>query len=274
MAEQSSERKTTYDGLPLSAEGLERFVLDTARDDIPSSEAKARLLASTDALLGDVHESAGRRWLSGRAGQFVGLTLLAGGALVAALVRSNAASSSETRFLVAPVSTHAALTEPSPEESPAPMRRALDVPMASPEPAATSSDRPASARSPERRGSSATARATAQGTRSTSTNERSRSTLDREIARITAVRGELAAGAPERALAELAAYESEFPTGAFKVEVVVLRIEALVRSGRTAEAHRLGERFLAQRPHGASARRVRLTLNSTAPPDDDRSPSD
>ncbi|AKU95073.1 hypothetical protein AKJ09_01737 [Labilithrix luteola] len=93
------------------------------------------------------------------------------------------------------------------------------------------------------------------------------STLAREIAAVEAARTALASGDPSRALALLAEYDREFPTGAFAVEVSVLRIEALARAGRIDEARALGARFLALHPHGAFARRVALTLGrSNAPP--------
>ncbi len=90
------------------------------------------------------------------------------------------------------------------------------------------------------------------------------STLGREIARMGAARSALAGGNTGRALQLLDSYETEFPLGAFSVEVSVLRIEALARSGQVDEARRLGDQFLAQHPQGAFARRVAATLRSAA----------
>ncbi len=90
----------------------------------------------------------------------------------------------------------------------------------------------------------------------------STSTLGREVERMTAARAALAAGDAARTLAILDSYEGEFPRGAFSVEVSVLRVEALARAGRMAEARRLGERFLQEHPHGLFARRVASTLGT------------
>ena len=77
---------------------------------------------------------------------------------------------------------------------------------------------------------------------------------------MTAARSALAAGDTARTLELLDSYESEFPAGTFSMEVSALRVEALARSGRMAEARRLGERFLQQHPHGLLASRVASTL--------------
>ncbi len=84
--------------------------------------------------------------------------------------------------------------------------------------------------------------------------------LDREIARVEAARVALARNDAARAVELLDAYEREFSPGAFALEVSVLRIEALARSGQTDRAARLGARFLAEHPEGPFARRVSATL--------------
>ncbi|MBN9163502.1 MAG: hypothetical protein BGO98_24625 [Myxococcales bacterium 68-20] len=88
------------------------------------------------------------------------------------------------------------------------------------------------------------------------------STLSLEIAQVEATRAALAAGDATRTLALLDQYDREFPTGAFAVEVAVLRIEALARAGRTDEARRLGTRFLSEHRMGAFARRVTIALEN------------
>ena len=84
---------------------------------------------------------------------------------------------------------------------------------------------------------------------------------------MTDARSALAAGDAARTLEILDSYESEFPSGAFSVEVSVLRVEALARAGRMDEARRLGQRFLQQHPHGLFARRVASTLGVVNSPE-------
>jgi hypothetical protein len=85
--------------------------------------------------------------------------------------------------------------------------------------------------------------------------------LARETAAIDAARRALAAGEAARTLDLLAAHDREFPAGVFMLDAGVLRIEALERAGRTAEAKRLGDEFLASHPDGSYARRVRTALD-------------
>ncbi len=87
--------------------------------------------------------------------------------------------------------------------------------------------------------------------------------LDREIARVAAARAALGKNDAEETLRLLDEYDREFPRGAFAVEVSVLRIEALLRTGRTEEARRLGSKFLSEHREGAFARRVSASLAAT-----------
>lgn len=87
-------------------------------------------------------------------------------------------------------------------------------------------------------------------------------TLGRESARVEAARSALARGEAARAVTLLDAYDREFSPGAFAIEVSVLRIEALARSGQTDRARRLGTQFLAEHRQGAFARRVTATLEA------------
>lgn len=89
--------------------------------------------------------------------------------------------------------------------------------------------------------------------------------LEREIARIEAARGALAHDDASQTLMLLDSYEREFSRGAFAIEVTVLRIEALARSGRNDEARRLADAFLATHREGTFAHRVNVTLSRMTP---------
>lgn len=251
---------------------LERFVIDTARDDVAPSAAKARLLASPEMMGSEPpREPPIGRMLAGRTGHLVGLSLLVGVALVGSTMTTPSGrddAHSEASPLRSPPT-------PSTQES-APAEPSLPAPpvATTPQVQEASKQEPAvvrkvaNGRSPTR-GPAEPSMVTPSPASSASLHpdELAPSTLDREVARMTSVRAALAAGEAERALQGLAAYEAEFPAGAFTIEVSVLRIEALVRSGRAAEARDLGARFLAQHPSGASARRVTLSLQSITPMD-------
>jgi hypothetical protein len=69
-----------------------------------------------------------------------------------------------------------------------------------------------------------------------------------EIDLIDAARGTLRTGSAARALEILGRYSARFPHGALAPEGVALRVEALMRLGRTAEARTVARRFVAANP--------------------------
>jgi hypothetical protein len=71
-----------------------------------------------------------------------------------------------------------------------------------------------------------------------------------QIAMVDAARAAVKAGAGDHALEILRRYHDRYPTGSFRPEAAALRIEALAKLGRTAEAQSLAERFIAE--HGSS----------------------
>jgi len=82
---------------------------------------------------------------------------------------------------------------------------------------------------------------------------------DSESQRLVAARSFLRSGHPAQALAALDALRRELPNGELGQEREALTIEALQALGRTAEARRRGEAFLARypaSPHAAGVRRV------------------
>lgn len=81
--------------------------------------------------------------------------------------------------------------------------------------------------------------------------------LGAEVRRLDQARSAMQSGQPAAALSALQAYEREFPRGSLGPEAQVLQIEALVQSGRGAEARSAAERFLARYPSSPHARRVR-----------------
>jgi hypothetical protein len=66
-----------------------------------------------------------------------------------------------------------------------------------------------------------------------------------QIALIDGARTAVAGSAGERALDLVRQYQSKYPAGTFRPEAAALKIEALAKLGRTAEARALAERFLA-----------------------------
>jgi RNA polymerase sigma-70 factor (ECF subfamily) len=81
--------------------------------------------------------------------------------------------------------------------------------------------------------------------------------LQLELQRLDASRRRLAAGQADQALALLDAYERTTPRGVLKLEAEVLRIDALARSGRLAQAQARAASFLARHPNSVLAARVR-----------------
>jgi hypothetical protein len=278
-----------------------RDVIDSSRDDVPPPEGKARLFAklALEPASRASHRPALWRVREGASVYLVGLALVVGGSM--ALLSSQAEGPRVTSSRVnaaAPADPEAPASDESPAgdqtrdqappnaepivppapAAPAVSPGAVDVPErgsmeASPSEPSTVAPAPRPTDRPHTNGvptpsaaPSSTALLVADAARSNAPAQ-SASTLGREVARMTAARSALAAGDAARTLEILDSYESEFPSGAFSVEVSVLRVEALARAGRMDEARRLGERFLQQYPHGLFARRVTSTLGAANNPE-------
>lgn len=80
--------------------------------------------------------------------------------------------------------------------------------------------------------------------------------LTRETLLVDEARRAVASGDPTRALRLLDAHARDFSPAAFALDADVLRIEALERAGRTADADRLAQAFLVRHVEGSYARRV------------------
>ena len=77
-----------------------------------------------------------------------------------------------------------------------------------------------------------------------------------QIALVDAARAAVSSGAGGRALEILRLYQEKYPGGSFRPEAAALKIEALARLGRTAEARALAERFVAEHAGSPLAKRV------------------
>ena len=87
-------------------------------------------------------------------------------------------------------------------------------------------------------------------------------TLGREVQALDAVRATLSVGDAAAALAMLDAYARRHPGGRLAIEAEVLRIDALVQSGRSDVAQRRAEAFLKRYPHSVLAPRVRTQIHN------------
>ena len=84
-------------------------------------------------------------------------------------------------------------------------------------------------------------------------------TLAAELALLDEARAQLPAS-PSAALAVLDRHRARFPNGALTLEADLVRVEALVTAGRTAEARKLAARLTRQHPGGLVDERVRKWL--------------
>jgi hypothetical protein len=82
------------------------------------------------------------------------------------------------------------------------------------------------------------------------------SDLREQIALLDSARTAMAANADGRALETLRRYQDKYPAGSFRPEAAALKIEALVKLGRRAEARALAERFNSDYGKGPLAERV------------------
>lgn len=85
-------------------------------------------------------------------------------------------------------------------------------------------------------------------------------TLADEVSSLDAARRALSSGDGPGAVRALDAFQGKFPRARLGTEALVLRIEALVASGRLGEARGLGEPFLAAHPDSPFAPRVRRAI--------------
>jgi hypothetical protein len=89
--------------------------------------------------------------------------------------------------------------------------------------------------------------------------------LASQIALVDAARAALASGGAARALTSVRDYQTEYPNGTFRPEVAAIKIEALVKLGRKAEARVLAERFATNYGAGPLADRVARLVGTAQP---------
>ena len=81
-----------------------------------------------------------------------------------------------------------------------------------------------------------------------------------ELALLDSARAHLSAGRTGQALAALQDYDKAFANPVLGEEALALKVEALARAGRGAEAAAIGNAFLARRPESSVAGRIRRAL--------------
>jgi hypothetical protein len=89
----------------------------------------------------------------------------------------------------------------------------------------------------------------------------SASELTAEVTAIEAARARLAKGDAAASLALLDEYAAAFPEGHLRPEAMVLRIDALAKTGRSTEAKKIAQTFLQRYPKSVLAARVRGHLS-------------
>jgi TolA-binding protein len=86
--------------------------------------------------------------------------------------------------------------------------------------------------------------------------------LTRELETLDLARQKLQSGDAAGALAALKTYERSFPRGALANEATLVRLEALLKAGRSAEAEALGRRFLQGSAPDLAKQRARRVLDA------------
>lgn len=84
-----------------------------------------------------------------------------------------------------------------------------------------------------------------------------RDRLAEELRLLSAARASMKHGNPNGALAELATYRTQFPTGSLAIEAAALEVDALCSAGRKQAAHAAADTFLERWPDSLLASRVR-----------------
>jgi hypothetical protein len=86
-----------------------------------------------------------------------------------------------------------------------------------------------------------------------------------QIALVDSARTAVANNAGDRAIELLRQYQDRYPMGSFRPEVAVLRVDALMKLGRTVEARSAAKRFVAEFGPGPLADRVLRVAGLTRP---------
>jgi TolA-binding protein len=89
--------------------------------------------------------------------------------------------------------------------------------------------------------------------------------LAEEIRAIDGASRALANGRAAQTLAALDDYDRRYPERRFAPEALFLRMEALLRSGRAAEARAIANRLVATYPKSPQSARARVVLSQSIP---------
>ena len=234
---------------------VESELLDSARLDVPEPAGRARALARLD-LVGAAATTTGAGAAGGPA------KWLAIAALGAALALGGVEGMGriEHRGGSAPSNTGGS-DAPGPMQAVGPV---VESPRVAPEiePAAPPEDHGMPAhlagrsRAKTSRGRSVAAKPPPAGT--------SGPDLGAEVVALEEARRELSSGNAAASLDLLDAYDRRFPKPRLGPEARLLRLEALVATGRVDRAAKLGERLLAEQPDVAYGQRVRSLLGGAA----------
>jgi hypothetical protein len=232
------------------ATGLEQRLLRAATNERPTRELSERMARGIGVALPAIG-----------AGGAVGLTAKSAAAAKAAVSSSSflpwlsggLAAALLVGGLVALGSNAAPKRAPAPHAptstalKAAPELAALPLPSATGAPPTDASPQTADDAATKRLGSAASQRNRASAT----TNG-----LAEQVALVDAARAALASGRAEHALGIVHEYQATYPRGAFRPEVAAIKIEALLKLGRKAEARASAERFAAAYGPGPLAERV------------------
>ena len=89
--------------------------------------------------------------------------------------------------------------------------------------------------------------------------------LSEQLALVDAAHRALSGGNAADALVLARKYSVEYPSGTFRPEAAAIRIEALVKLGRTAEARALANKFATTYGPGPLADRIATVVGSSPP---------
>ncbi|MDQ2645020.1 MAG: hypothetical protein M3020_14480 [Myxococcota bacterium] len=224
--------------LESGASPVERYLLDAAAHEKPPLE----LVQSMQAGLGlgaKTSLAASAAGSSGVAG-YVAAAVLGVGALVAGLV----ALQSPSQVQPAPAEPAATVVAPPVQAPP----EATPVVEALPAVEATPSE--SSEKAPIAKPASTAAKASAGDE------------LRQELKLLDEARAALKSGAPARARVLLERHARRFPSGSFRQEADVLRVETLARLGERQKAASLAREFLSEHPESPHVERVGKAANS------------
>jgi hypothetical protein len=277
--------------LDTDATETERALLDSARDDAPSANARRRALsamgASAGVLAGASHAAHAATQLvatgvaSGAtksAGAISALLLLkwvGTGAIVGSVVAATVATVTTpglifSKHAVPVAGDQAAVVTVAPPSAPAELGyRAPKDPAVAPDraryeaskhvllPALERGQRPAAVAGP-----SEELAAAASPPAPAPVHAQEGSSVVAEVASLDRARAALANGDAREALARLSAHDAAFATGALQPEAVVLRVRALVTLGERSRAAQVANRFIAAHPESAQAGRLRTLIGA------------